>query len=473
MKSKSLSAITIIYTVGNLASKLISFVLVFFITFYLTKEDVGYYDIIVTTAAMLVPILNLQLSDGILRWLLDDNGHSNQVKVFTNTMVIFLASSILYSILYLLISPFLLHDYKLLIYFLLLSQSLFPLIQIYTRGIGNSLLFAISGVVYSFIYTGVTLLVLLTFKLKVDGLLLANIIATIVTAIFIIVAGKMYKYFDIKYFDIKFIKELIHFSLPNMANAYSWWLYSSANRYIILFFLGLEISGIWAISYKLPTIFTIFTSLFFMAWQEKSIREFDSPNRDLYFTNVLDIFISLSLGIIIVITASSRMILSHIVEKSFFSAWHYTSFLLLAGFFQSLSLFYGVGYSYAKETKKILYTTLIGSSVSVVISAILIPLTGLYGAGIGSVIGFLVLFLIRLRQTKKYYTIKFPTSKTIYLLLCVVLCDALNYFDIFFIHIANIIMAIFVFVYTNKTFLIEKLLVVKLIISRRLYGANR
>ena len=178
--------------------------------------------------------------------------------------------------------------------------------QIFLRGTGKNILFALVGVIYSFCYTGFTLVSLLILHYKVDGLLMANIFATIITIIFIVIYGKLFRYINLKYVEIKFIKEIIIYSLPIIPNAYSWWLYSSANRYIILYFLGLEFSGIWAISYKLPTIFTIFSGLFFMAWQEKSIREFENPSRDQYFSSVLKNFLSLSLGMILVIVASSK-----------------------------------------------------------------------------------------------------------------------------------------------------------------------
>ncbi len=467
MSSKSLSSVTIIYAIGNLASKLISFVLVFFITFYLTKEDVGRYDIIITTISLFIPLLNLQLADGILRWLLECNDDLNKTKVLTNSLLIFSLNSIVFTLLYWIIVPFIQDDYILIIYVLLLVQSLFPLIQIFTRGVGNNILFAISGVVYSFIYTGFTLISLLLLNLKIDGLLIANVFALIATIVFVFIFGKMKYFINIKAIDIKFIKEIVKYTLPTIPNSYSWWLFSSANRYIILYFLGLEFAGIWAISYKLPTILTIFTSLFFMAWQEKSIKEFNSPNRDEYFSRVLKIFISLMLGLIIVIVASSKTILYFIVEESFFISWKYTSLLLFASFFQTLSLFYSVGYLYAKETKKILYTTLIGSLASVIFGLLLVPFLGLFGAGIASLIGFFVMFFIRLKQTKIYFNIKFPIYKTLILILAILISNGLNYFDSFYIQGINIFYGFIVFYLANYIFINSKIKSTKILILNK------
>lgn len=470
MTNSSLSSTTIIYAIGNFASKMIGFVLVFFITFYLSKEEVGRYDIIITTISMFIPLINLQLTDGILRWLLINNDDNQKQVILTNSLLIFLLNSILFTIIYIVATQFIKEDYKFIIYFLLLLQGIFPLIQIFTRGVGKNMLFAISGIVYSFCYTGFTILSLLVFHLKVDGLLLANIVATIVTIIYILIFGNLFKYLRFKYIDKKFMKEIIVYSLPIIPNAYSWWLYSSANRYIILYFLGLEFSGIWAISYKLPSIFTILTGLFFMAWQEKSLKEFNRPDRDEYFSNVLKTFISLSMGMMIVIIASSKTILFFIVQKSFFCSWQYTSLLLLAGLFQSLSLFYGVGFLYAKETKKILYTTMIGSVATIILSVLLIKFTGLYGVAFASAFGFFVMFILRLKQTKIYFDIKFPTSKSIYLGIGIIVCNVLNYFDSFIIQGFNILLSLMIFYFANRIFINNKLNSIKSICIRKYYA---
>lgn len=468
MTTKSLSSITIIYTIGNLTSKLISFVLIFVITFFLSKEEVGSYDIILTTINLFIPILNLQITDSILRWLLDNNSNDNKRKVLSNSIIIFILNSIVFSLIYLVVIQYIPGPNKFLIYFLLLLQSFFPILQMFIRGIGRNITFAIIGVIYSFFYTVFTLISLIILDLKVEGLIIANILATLFSIIFVLIYGKLYDFFSLKDFSYKFSKELISFSIPIIPNSYSWWLFSSANRYIILYFLGLEFSGIWAISYKLPTIFTIFSSIFFMAWQEKSIKEFNNPNRDKYFSDVLNKYLSLSFGIIILIVASSKLILSLIVEKSFVESWKYTSFLLIASLFQSLSLFYGVGYLYAKETKKIFYTTLLGSLVTIFLCFTLIELFGLYGVAFASVIGFFVMFFIRLKQTKLYFNIKFPIKNTLLYLFCLGICDMLNYTNSIYFQILNIVFAFLVFYFGNRLFIHSKstILITKLVLYK-------
>jgi len=67
-KDLSLQKLTIYYTIGNLTSRVIKFALFFLYTFFLTKADLGFFDIVTNTITLVTPILAFQLYDAMLRW---------------------------------------------------------------------------------------------------------------------------------------------------------------------------------------------------------------------------------------------------------------------------------------------------------------------------------------------------------------------------------------------------------------------
>ena len=85
---KPLLNLTLLYTVGNLATRLINFGLVFVTTFYLTKEEVGDYDLFVISLSLLTPIATLQLAESALRWLIEDSSPEKAKKVFSNILIL-------------------------------------------------------------------------------------------------------------------------------------------------------------------------------------------------------------------------------------------------------------------------------------------------------------------------------------------------------------------------------------------------
>jgi len=106
-KSKSLTNTVLIYAIGTLSSRVISFVLVFVITFFLTKKEVGIYDIIITTVALISPFIYMQMTDAILRWMLHENKDGAITsKIFTNVVSILFISIVVFFFLILDYCPF-------------------------------------------------------------------------------------------------------------------------------------------------------------------------------------------------------------------------------------------------------------------------------------------------------------------------------------------------------------------------------
>ena len=61
-----------IYAIGNLGSKLITFLLVPLYTYFISPEDFGYYDIALNISFLGIGLLSFQLKDGVFRFLLDN-----------------------------------------------------------------------------------------------------------------------------------------------------------------------------------------------------------------------------------------------------------------------------------------------------------------------------------------------------------------------------------------------------------------
>lgn len=57
-----------IYAIGNLGSKLITFLLVPLYTYYISPDDFGYYDIVLTLTFLAMGFITFQLRDGTFRF---------------------------------------------------------------------------------------------------------------------------------------------------------------------------------------------------------------------------------------------------------------------------------------------------------------------------------------------------------------------------------------------------------------------
>ena len=84
-RKRELAKNTAILTVGRICSQLVSFFLLPLYTAILSKEDYGTFDLFITYGTLLLPIVNLQLDQGLFRFMLDYRGDDNELrKIFSS-----------------------------------------------------------------------------------------------------------------------------------------------------------------------------------------------------------------------------------------------------------------------------------------------------------------------------------------------------------------------------------------------------
>ena len=80
-KYKKLASNTIIFAIGTFSSKVLSFLLMPFVTRMMTSGDYGSADLVQQTVNVLIPIVTLQVNSAALRFSLDKA--KNKSDVFT------------------------------------------------------------------------------------------------------------------------------------------------------------------------------------------------------------------------------------------------------------------------------------------------------------------------------------------------------------------------------------------------------
>ena len=77
---------TLIYAIGNLGTKIISFLIVPLYTYFILPADMGDYDIVITTVSLLTPLITMRISDAAYRWMLHkiDKDYKNNPDIKWN-----------------------------------------------------------------------------------------------------------------------------------------------------------------------------------------------------------------------------------------------------------------------------------------------------------------------------------------------------------------------------------------------------
>lgn len=404
-KEKDLVKNTLLFTVGNAGAKLLMLIIVPLYTYYVSTEQMGQYDLVNTYVGLFSPLACLALHEGLYRWLLDANTKDKDI-LKTGIFASFIAVGGFDVVAWIFLKVI---NYAYLPEFILLvtAAAFYTIAQFITRGLRNNKIYAVQGIVYSLTLILCNLVLVIWLRLQARGLLLSMAIAYVVTIVFMAVVQHLVKnYFIPGKVDKGLAGDLIRYSLPIVPNNIAWWLVSASNRIVINWGMGDAANGIYAISMKFPTLVNMLSTFFYQAWQEQAISEYNSKERDAYYTKIFNIYVKVLLTGIIALLPVTKFIIVYFMDSSYHDAYQFVGLLYLSSVFNAFAGFYGTGYLSTKKTIGALTTTMWGAIANVVLTVVLINTAGLYAAALGSIVGNAIIWVTRIVQTRRYFHIR-------------------------------------------------------------------
>ncbi|MFL2128262.1 lipopolysaccharide biosynthesis protein [Ruoffia sp. FAM 26255] len=443
-----------VFAIGSLGSKIINIILVPIYTYYLSAQEYGSVDILITTVSMLLPIVSFSMYDAVLRFAMNKN--SNKTIIFSNALFITTIGLILSLSFWPFFKYFGLEINHLPYFYLILFGQVFErLLAHYARGIGKVKVFALNGVILTF-STGILNIIFLVFlKLGIEGYLLSMVFAYTITISYLIYNIKPSNIIKIKVINSTTIKKLLKYSVPLIPNALMWWIINASSRYFILFYVGLSANGLFAVASRIPTFINLISQVFSQAWQLSAIEEYENQGNSDFYSKIFQNFISLMFISSSVIILIIKPLLYYVFAVEYYESWKVVPFLLLGVVFSSFSSFLGAIFIATKETKEVFKTSIYGGIVSLLLNYILIPIFGLIGAGIASMSSFFVMFLLRYVIVNKYIFIKIELKFLINYLILLSLQIIVLFinFSLLLEFVIQIIIVLYLIYYNRKLFL--------------------
>lgn len=397
-RSRNLIKNTGILTISNFSSKILVFLLVPLYTNILSTTDYGNYDLVANTVQLLMPILTINVYEGVMRYVMDESKPKDQV-VTIGFKYVFIGSA-LFSLAVLINRYFcfweMASEYSIYIimYFTfgLLNQFAIQL----AKGFEQVKSMAIAGVIGTLLVVGSNVIFLLGLNLGLKGFFLAYIIGYIIPASYIFIKLRIHRYF-IRSIDTAIQNEMLSYSAPLILNTLGWWANSASDRYVVTWICGVAINGIYSVSYKIPSILNVIQGIFIQAWQISAIKEHDSEDVAIFYGKALytiNILMSVTCMVLIAATIPIAKIL---YAKDFFVAWYYVPFLLLSSVINAASGVLGPILSARKDSKSMGIAALYGAVSNIILNIILVNFIGAQGAAIATAISSFIIYESRLR----------------------------------------------------------------------------
>lgn len=401
-RQKDLAKNTAILTVGKVCTQCISFFLLPLYTAILSAEDYGTFDLFVTYATLLLPLINWQLDQGLFRFMLDYRGNKDeQKKLFSTLLLSSTAQNIIYVILFICIEPFLKIEnaYFLLLYVVL--QVYNALFLQFVRGLGYSIKYTIASFISASATTVLNVIALVFLRMGLQGLFVSTLTAQLLTLIYLVVSSRSWEYFSLKNARIGTFKKVGTYSIPLIPNNLAWWVVNASDRTIISHVLGTAANGIYSVANKFPNVFINFYNILNLSWTETVSLHYNDEDRDEFLTDTMTSLVILFVAACLGIVACMPFVFPIMVNAKYNAAYNQILILMYAMLFRVLVGLYSCVYVAQKNAKKIAYTSISAAIINITVDLILINKIQVFAASLSTLVAFLSMFIVRYIDVNK------------------------------------------------------------------------
>ena len=401
-RQKDLAKNTAILTVGKVCTQCISFFLLPLYTAILSAEDYGTFDLFVTYATLLLPLINWQLDQGLFRFMLDYRGNKDeQKKLFSTLLLSSTAQNIIYVILFICIEPFLKIEnaYFLLLYVVL--QVYNALFLQFVRGLGYSIKYTIASFISASATTVLNVIALVFLRMGLQGLFVSTLTAQLLTLIYLVVSSRSWEYFSLKNARIGTFKKVGTYSIPLIPNNLAWWVVNASDRTIISHVLGTAANGIYSVANRFPNVFINFYNILNLSWTETVSLHYNDEDRDEFLTDTMTSLVKLFVAACLGIVACMPFVFPIMVNAKYNAAYNQILILMYAMLFRVLVGLYSCVYVAQKNAKKIAYTSISAAIINITVDLILINKIQVFAASLSTLVAFLSMFIVRYIDVNK------------------------------------------------------------------------
>ena len=191
--------------------------------------------------------------------------------------------------------------------------------------------------------------------------------------------------------NLAVLKPYLAYSLPLLPAALSCWVVELSDRYIIAYFLGVASVGIYSPAYSLGymlrmfmyPIATILHPTIFKLYEDNKIEELKR-----YLEYSLKIFLMFAIPALFGLTVLSKSILLTLTTSEYASAYLVVPIAALGTIFYVCGGTISLILLVLKRTKVMMWVNVAGASINIVLNIVLIPIIGILGAAISTLITF-------------------------------------------------------------------------------------
>ena len=414
LRLKQLGQDTLIYGIGGILAKSVSFFLLPIYTRIFTPADYGTIEMLTVISSFLSAILvmGMDSAQSMYFFKFKKNGKIAQAKIVSAILQWRLLWGICIVLLATLIAPILnalFFQGKLSLEYFAIAfvGALFTQIMKQSAEVMRLLYRPWGFISITLSQSILSAVLILSFVILLDQGILGFFLGTGIASVAMAIIGwfRIRDYWQFKEIHFNLWLQLIRFGAPLMPAGMAIYFISTADRWFIQHYHGSESLGVYAIGAKFVILLTLVVETFRKAWWPIAMDSMHGKDGPDTFRTIARLYMGLGTSGIVLLTAFSPFLVRWLTAPAFHHAWPIIGVLAWQAVFYGFFLIATAGIW--KTEKMYLNLYLMGGAViiSLFLNWVLVPVYGSMGAAISTSLTYFLLLVVSMILSEKLWKI--------------------------------------------------------------------
>jgi O-antigen/teichoic acid export membrane protein len=422
---KKLFTDSIVYSAGNIVTRLLPFLLIPVYTHYYSPEQFGVYSLVRAFWFFAAVFYLYGMETSFQKFFIEATEFDKRKKIFSSTLILILITSVVLSIIIFITSALnarLLtgsssNGYLIrLIAFLLLIDGISRFPMILLNGLQMSKLYTIINVTSVIINVIFNLFFIIILKLGIEAILYAFIIYY--TFLFILSFFYCRKYFRFAV-DLLLIKQLLKFGYSFLFYGIFLISLDLIDRFFLGYLKGNEEVGIYSACYTIGMVMNLLISGFRTAWMPFFLNLKEEKNNKLIFSRVFSYFCFGGLIVFLAVSLFADDMVRIKIGNFAFMNERYWSGMVIIPYILGAYLMFGlytnlnIASYFENKIKYLIISSGVGFLSNIILNFILIPPFSIVGAALATLLSYSIMFIVLYYFSQKVFYILYDWKSII------------------------------------------------------------
>ncbi len=398
----------LIYTLAGILTRGLAILLLPLYTRILSPADYGALDLILAFGTLVHLTVACEIAQGLAMCYSDKPDAARKTGYASTSFWFTFGMYSLFLIVAWLVSPWLAElvtgkDHLIAVFRIALiaiwANGLFNLLQNQFRWDLRSVAYARASVLVAAVATIITILLTCVWHDGLAGILMGMVMGALAGIIYAIPRLKPFLGF---HFNVTRLREMLRLSLPLVPSGVAVFIAYYIDRLMIRHFLSLDDVGIYGVAFRLASISGLVMVGFQSALTPLILAQHRDPQTPGHIATIFRIFLSLALLLFLGLSLFAKEILWIMTVPAYYSAAPIVAFLAPAILLSNMYIF-APGTTIAKKTYFILAINVAGAVLNVGLNLFMIPLFGIIGACLATLINYACVFTAYMIFSQRLY----------------------------------------------------------------------